>query len=434
MNRLVSSTASFSKYAVRSSLPQSKSISQFQSQSRNFASGKEIRFGTDARNAILRGVDKLADAVQVTLGPKGRNVAIESSYGGPKITKDGVTVARAIELEDPFENMGAQLAKNVASKTNDIAGDGTTTATVLTRAIFNEGCKSVAAGMNPMDLKRGIDVAVEHVVKFLEANSKKITTPEEIEQVATISANNDHEIGKLLGNAMQRVGKEGVITISEGKSLNNEVDVIEGMKFDQGFLSRYFVTDTKTQTTTFEDPLILLSDSKISSINQILPILEKVAKLRKRFVIIAENVDGDALSTLIVNKVRGLEIMAIKAPGYGDSRSANLQDLAVLTGATLISEEAGVKIEDIDLDQLGTAKKITVTKDDTIILDGGGKKEELEERCNVIRSAIAGTTSDYEREKLAERLAKLSGGIAVVKLEEHPKLKSMSERIESSMH
>lgn len=412
---------SFAKKGVTSSVLRSKSnMLQMKVNSklnRSFATiGKDIRFGSEARSLIMRGVDKIADAVQVTLGPKGRNVAIEQSYGAPKITKDGVTVAKAIEFEDPFENIGAQLTKNVASKTNDIAGDGTTTATVLTRAIFTEGCKAVAAGMNPMDLKRGIDLAVEQIVSFLMKNAKKINTGEEIEQVATISANNDKEIGKLIAHAMQRVGKEGVITVQDGKSLKDEVDVIEGMKFDQGTLSRFFFTDAKTQQCTFEDPLILLCEHKISNIHQLLPVLEKVAKARRRLLIIAENVEGEALSTLIINKLRGLEVCAVKAPGYGDSRTNNLQDLAILTGGQLVSEEIGVKLEDLELDQLGSAKKITVTKDDTIVLDGAGKKADIEERCNQIRSAIDQTSSDYEKEKLQERLAKLSGGVAVLKV------------------
>jgi len=383
---------------------------------RTFASGKDIRYGNDARNMILRGVEKIADAVAVTLGPKGRNVAIEQSYGAAKITKDGVTVAKAIEFDDPFENIGAQLTKNVASKTNDIAGDGTTTATVLTRAIFKEGCQSVAAGMNPMDLKRGIDVAVDHVIAFLTKQKKAIITAEEIEQVATISANNDKVIGKLIAHAMNKVGKEGVITVQDGKSLKDEVDVIEGMKFDQGTLSRYFFTDTKTQQCTYDDPVILLCESKISNIHQLLPILEKVAKARKKLVIIAENVEGDALSTLIINRMQGLQVCAVKAPGYGENRTNHLQDIAVLTGGQLVSEEAGVKLEELELDQLGTSKRITVTKDDTIILDGGGKKADIQERCNQIRGAIEATTSDYEKEKLQERLAKLSGGVAVLKV------------------
>jgi len=407
----------FKKATVSVVRSRSASLKMKSNFNRSFATiGKDIRFGSEARSLIMRGVDKIADAVQVTLGPKGRNVAIEQSYGAPKITKDGVTVAKAIEFDDPFENIGAQLTKNVASKTNDIAGDGTTTATVLTRAIFAEGCKAVAAGMNPMDLKRGIDLAVEQITAFLMKNAKKINTSEEIEQVATISANNDKEIGKLIAHAMQKVGKEGVITVQDGKSLKDEVDVIEGMKFDQGTLSRFFFTDAKTQQCTFEDPLILLCEHKISNIHQLLPILEKVAKARRRLLIIAENVEGEALSTLIINKLRGLEVCAVKAPGYGDSRTNNLQDLAILTGGQLVSEEIGVKLEELEIDQLGSAKKITVTKDDTIVLDGSGKKADIEERCSQIRSAVDQTTSDYEKEKLQERLAKLSGGVAVLKV------------------
>jgi len=383
---------------------------------RCFATGKDIRFGADARRLIMRGVDKIADAVQVTLGPKGRNVAIEQSYGSPKITKDGVTVAKSIEFEDPFENIGAQLTRNVASKTNDVAGDGTTTATILARAIFTEGCKSVAAGMNPMDLKRGIDLAVENVVQFLQKHSKKITTSAEIEQVASISANNEVEIGKLIAKAMEKVGKEGVITVTDGKSLENEVEIIEGMKFDQGTLSRYFFTDMKTQQCVLEDPYVLLVENKITTVHQLLPILEKVAASGKRLLIIAENVEGDALSTLILNKIRGLPICAVKAPGFGDSRTNNMQDLAVLTGGRVVSEETGTKLEDLELEDLGRAKKITVTKDDTIILDGAGKKEAIRERCDQIKEAISKTTSDWDKEKLSERLVKLSGGVAVIKV------------------
>jgi len=384
--------------------------------SRSFATGKDIKFGSDARQLIMRGVDKIANAVQVTLGPKGRNVAIEQNFGAPKITKDGVTVAKAIEFEDSFENIGAQLVRNVANKTNDIAGDGTTTATVLTRAIFNQGCKAVAAGMNPMDLKRGIDMAVDKVTQFLSKISKQVETNVEVEQVATISANNDLKIGKLIALAMEKVGKEGVITVQDGKSLHDEVEIIEGMKFDQGALSRFFFTDQKTMTTTFEDPYILLCESKLSSIGPLLPILEKVVKTGRKLLILAENVEGEALSTLIVNRLRGLEVCAVKAPGFGESRTNYLQDIAVLTGGTLVSEEAGVKLEELTVDQLGTAKKITVTKDDTIILDGGGSKSDLQNRCDLIRTAISNTTSEYEKEKLQERLAKLSGGVAVIKV------------------
>lgn len=378
--------------------------------------GKDIRFGAECRNLMLRGVEKLADAVQVTLGPKGRNVALESSYGPPKITKDGVTVAKHIEFDDPYENMGAQLCRNVANKTNDTAGDGTTTATVLTRAIFVQGCKSVAAGMNPMDLKRGIDMAVEKAIAFINSSARPIQTDEEVEQVATISANNDERIGKLLAAAMKKVGKTGVITVTEGKSIEDEVEVIEGMKFDQGALSRFFFTDAKAQECTFEDPLILLCEEKISNINPLIPILEKVVKNGKKLFIIAENIEGDALSTLIINRLRGLQVCAVKAPGYGENRTNNLQDIAVLTGAQVVSEQAGLKLEDLELHHLGTAKKVTADKDNTIILDGGGKKADIEERCALIKEQINKTTSDWEREKLQERLAKLSGGVAVVKV------------------
>jgi len=373
-----------SKLATRPHLQQRQNTIS----TRSFVTGKDIRFGAEARKSMIRGVNKIADAVAVTLGPKGRNVAIEQSYGPPKITKDGVTVAKNIDFEDAFENMGAQLTKNVASKTNDIAGDGTTTATVLTRAIFTEGCKAVAAGMNPMDLKRGIDLAVDHVIQFLKQNSKVVTTKEEIEQVATISANNDRTIGKLIADAMDKVGRQGVITVTEGKSLEDEVEVIEGMKFDQGTLSRYFFTDNKLQVCVMEDPLILLCEQKISNVHTLLPILEQVAKARRRLLIIAENVENEALSTLILNKLRGLEVCAVKAPGYGDNRTNNLQDLAVLTGGQIASEETGLKLEDMTVDSLGTAKKVTIGRDDTIILHGGGGKKDIEERCSQIKQAL----------------------------------------------
>lgn len=385
-------------------------------QARSFATGKEIHFSGSARNKLKRGVDRIADAVQVTLGPRGRNVAIEQSYGPPKITKDGVTVAKSIEFEDALENMGAQLIRNVANKTNDIAGDGTTTATILTRAIFSEGTKAVEAGMNPMDLKRGIDLAVDTVVKHLAAKSRKIDSHEQIEQVATISANNDSEIGKLIALAMSKVGKEGAITVTEGKSLHTEVEIIEGLKFDNGALSRFFFTDQKSQSVVFEDALVLLSEPKISDVYKLVPILEKVAKSGRKLVIIAENVEGEALSTLIINRLRGLNVVAVKAPGFGDNRVNLLQDIAVLTGAHLITEEAGLKLEDVEIEHLGSAKKITVGKDDTLILGGGGKKEDLSERIDLIRNAIAESTSEYEKEKLSERLAKLSGGVAVLKV------------------
>eukprot|EP01119_Soliformovum_irregulare_P019699 TRINITY_DN629_c0_g1_i1.p1 TRINITY_DN629_c0_g1~~TRINITY_DN629_c0_g1_i1.p1 ORF type:complete len:563 (+),score=162.14 TRINITY_DN629_c0_g1_i1:102-1790(+) len=378
---------------------------------------KDIRFGTDARSQMLRGVDKIANAVQVTLGPKGRNVAIDDGYRGAKITKDGVTVAKAIELEDPFENMGAQLTKNVASRTNDVAGDGTTTATVLARAIFTEGCKSVAAGMNPMDLKRGIDLAVDHVVKFLEQNAKQITSNGEIEQVATISANNDQSIGRLLALAMEKVGKNGVITVTDGKGIENEVQITEGMKFDEGALSRYFYTDLKAQNCVMEDPLILVHEEKISSAFSLIPILEKVAKAKRRLLIIAENVESDPLSMLIFNRTRGLEVVAVKAPGFGDNRTNSLTDIAIITGAKLISKSEDMKLEDIDLKDLGSAKRIVVDKDGTIIQGGGGLKEDIEARAQAIKNGIAEPgANSYTIEMLEKRLGQVSGGIAVVKV------------------
>eukprot|EP01092_Planopodium_desertum_P012392 TRINITY_DN584_c0_g1_i3.p1 TRINITY_DN584_c0_g1~~TRINITY_DN584_c0_g1_i3.p1 ORF type:complete len:556 (-),score=213.88 TRINITY_DN584_c0_g1_i3:86-1753(-) len=366
---------------------------------RSYASGKDIKFGSDARALMAKGVNKLADAVQVTLGPKGRNVVLEQSYGAPKITKDGVTVAKHIEFKDRYENIGAQLVRNVASATNDVAGDGTTTATVLTRAIFNEGCKSVAAGLNPMDLYRGIQMAVDAVVADLKAQTKEISTKAEIAQVATISANGDTVIGNLIADAMEKVGKEGVITVKDGTSLENEIEIIEGMKFDQGYISRYFATDTKTQKCVMEDPAILVVDGKISNVQELIPILEATSKARKKLMIIAENIEGDALATLILNKLRGLQVVAVKAPGFGDNRKANLQDIAVLTGAQVVSEEVGIKLEEIDLSFLGSCKTLEIT-----------------ERCDSIREAISKTTSDYDKEKLQERLAKLSGGVAVLKV------------------
>ncbi|GAX76808.1 hypothetical protein CEUSTIGMA_g4254.t1 [Chlamydomonas eustigma] len=378
---------------------------------------KDVRFGIECREAVLAGVNKLADAVQVTLGPKGRNVMIEQAYGGPKITKDGVTVAKAIELKDKFENIGASLVKQVASATNDVAGDGTTTATVLTRAILSEGCKSVAAGMNPMDLRRGINMAVDHVVQVLKSRTKMISTTEEIAQVGTISANGEREIGDLIAKAMEKVGKEGVITVADGKTLENELEVVEGMKFDRGYISPYFITDQKTMKCELENPLILICEKKISGLQSLLPILEKVVQAQRPLLIIAEDVESEALATLIVNKLRaGLKIAAVKAPGFGENRKANLQDIATLTGAEVISEELGFKMEKIELGSLGHAKKVTLTKDDTIVLHGGGEKSAITERCDMIRQAIDTTTSDYDREKLQERLAKLSGGIAVLKI------------------
>jgi len=378
---------------------------------------KEIQFGVDGRAAMLRGVDLLADAVQVTLGPKGRNAILAQPYGAPKITKDGVTVAKSIDLSDPFENMGAQLIKSVASKTNDVAGDGTTTATVLARAIYAEGCKAVAAGMNPLDLKRGIDLAVKSVVTELEAISRPITSREEVSQVGSISANGDVEVGRLISDAMEKVGKEGVITVEDGKTLENELEVVEGMKFDRGYISPYFITDPKSQTVELEKPNILLVEKKVSSIQQIIPLLESVIKMQSSLLIVAEDVESEAMATLVVNKLRaGIKVCAVKAPGFGDNRKATMLDLAILTGGTVISEEMGMKLEDVKPEHLGTCKKVTITKNDTVVLDGAGEKADLLERCDLIRSSIESTKSDYEREKLQERLAKLSGGIAVIKV------------------
>lgn len=384
---------------------------------RGMAAGKEIRFGVEGRAAMLRGVDLLADAVQVTLGPKGRNAIISQPYGAPKITKDGVTVAKAIDFEDNFEDMGAQLVKSVASKTNDIAGDGTTTATVLARAVYSEGCKAVAAGMNPLDVRRGIQKAVERVVDTLEEISRPITSREEVSQVGTISSNNDSEIGGLISDAMERVGKEGVITVQDGKTIEDELEVVEGMKFDRGYISPYFITDPKTQVCELENPVILLVEKKVSSIQQLVPVLESVIKAQQSLVIVAEDVESEALATLVVNKLRaGIKVCAVKAPGFGDNRKATMQDLAILTGGTVISEEVGMKIEDVTPEQLGSCKRLKVTKNDTIVLDGAGEKTLIEERCEFIRTGIEATKSDYEREKLQERLAKLAGGVAVIKV------------------
>lgn len=383
---------------------------------RGFA-GKEIKFGVEGRAAMLKGVELLADAVQVTLGPKGRNAIIAQPFGAPKITKDGVTVAKAIDLSDPMENMGAQLIKSVASKTNDVAGDGTTTATVLARSVYSEGCKAVAAGMNPLDLKRGIQLAVDHVVDTLETISRPISSKEEVGQVGTISANADEEIGQMIADAMERVGKEGVITVQDGKTLENELEVVEGMKFDRGYISPYFITNPKTQEVELENPLILLVEKKVSSIQQILPLMEHVVKSQQTLLIVAEDVESEALATLVVNKLRaGIKVCAVKAPGFGDNRKATMADLAILTGGTVISEEVGMKLEEVTPEHLGRCKKITVTKNDTVVLDGAGQKEIITERCDLIRSSIETTKSDYEREKLQERLAKLSGGVAVIKV------------------
>lgn len=378
---------------------------------------KDVKFGTDARNLMLEGVNILADAVKVTLGPKGRNVIIDKSFGAPRITKDGVTVAKEIELENKFQNMGAQMVKEVASKTNDTAGDGTTTATVLAQAIVKEGLKSVAAGMNPMDLKRGIDLAVTHVVEAIKSMSREVKDSAEVAQVGTISANGERAIGEQIADAMQKVGNEGVITVEENKGLETETEVVKGMQFDRGYLSPYFVTNTDKMSVELEDCLILLHEKKLSSLSAMVPLLESVIQSTKPLLIIAEDIEGEALATLVVNKLRGgLKIAAVKAPGFGDRRKAMLQDLAVLTGAQVISEDLGMKLESVTIDMLGTAKKIEITKDDTIVIDGAGKKAEIKARINQIKQQIEETTSDYDREKLQERLAKLAGGVAVIRV------------------
>src|ERR1700729_390083 len=378
---------------------------------------KDVKFGVDARDRMLHGVDILNNAVKVTLGPKGRNVVLDKSYGAPRITKDGVTVAKEIELEDKFENMGAQMVREVASKSSDYAGDGTTTATVLAHAIVREGAKSVAAGMNPMDLKRGIDLAVEAVVEDLKKNSKKVTSNEEIAQVGTISSNGDSEIGKFLADAMKKVGNEGVITVEEAKGLETELDVVEGMQFDRGYISPYFITNADKMTADLEDAAILIHEKKLTSLQELLPLLEAVVQTSKPLVIIAEDIEGEALATLVVNKLRGgLKVAAVKAPGFGDRRKAMLEDIAVLTGGQVISQDLGIKLENVTLDMLGQAKKLRVEKENTTIIDGAGKKADIEGRCTQIRQQIEETTSDYDREKLQERLAKLAGGVAVIRV------------------
>ncbi|KAJ9555645.1 hypothetical protein OSB04_010259 [Centaurea solstitialis] len=383
---------------------------------RNYAA-KDIRFGVDARALMLRGVEELADAVRVTMGPKGRNVVIEQSYGAPKVTKDGVTVAKSIEFKDKVKNVGASLVKQVANATNDVAGDGTTCATVLTGAIFSEGCKSVAAGMNAMDLRRGISMAVDSVVANLKSRARMISTSEEITQVGTISANGEREIGELIAKAMEKVGKEGVITIQDGKTLYNELEVVEGMKLDRGYISPHFITNQKNQKCELEDPLVLIHEKKISNINSVIKVLELALKRQRPLLIVAEDVESDALATLILNKLRaGIKVCAIKAPGFGENRKANLEDLATLTGGQLITEELGMNLDNVELEMLGSCKKVTVSKDDTVVLDGAGDKKSIEERCEQIRSAIESSTSDYDKEKFQERLAKLSGGVAVLKI------------------
>jgi chaperonin GroEL len=380
-------------------------------------SAKEIRFSSDARDRMLRGVDILNNAVKITLGPKGRNVVMEKSYGAPRITKDGVTVAKEIELADKFENLGAQLVREVASKTNDQAGDGTTTATVLAAAIVKEGTKAVAAGLNPMDLKRGVDLAVNAVVADLKKNSKKVTSNEEIAQVGTISANGDKSIGEMIANAMQKVGNEGVITVEEAKSLETELDIVEGMQFDRGYLSPYFITNAEKMIAELEDPYILIHEKKLSSLQALLPVLESVVQAGKPLVIIAEDVEGEALATLVVNKLRGgLKVAAVKAPGFGDRRKAMLEDISILSAGQMISEELGIKLENVTLQMLGRAKRVRVDKEETTIIDGAGEKKDIEGRIAQIKSQIADTTSDYDREKLQERLAKLAGGVAVIRV------------------
>ncbi len=398
---------------------------------------KDVKFSVDARDRMLRGVDILANAVKVTLGPKGRNVVLDKSFGAPRITKDGVTVAKEIELEDKFENMGAQMVREVASKSSDFAGDGTTTATVLAQAIVREGAKSVAAGMNPMDLKRGIDLAVEAVVEHLKANSKKVTSNDEISQVGTISANGDKEIGDYLAKAMAKVGNEGVITVEEAKSLETELDVVEGMQFDRGYISPYFITNADKMRTEMEDPYILIYEKKLSGLQELLPLLELVVQTGKPLLIVAEDVEGEALATLVVNKLRGgLKVAAVKAPGFGDRRKAMLQDIAVLTGGQAISEDLGIKLENVTINMLGRAKKVMIDKENTTIVNGGGKKADIEARVSQIKAQIEETTSDYDKEKLQERLAKLAGGVAVIRVggATEVEVKERKDRVDDAMH
>jgi chaperonin GroEL len=398
---------------------------------------KIITFDVDARSALKRGVDQLADAVKVTLGPKGRNVIIDKKFGAPTITKDGVTVAKEIELEDPIENLGAQMVKEVASKTSDVAGDGTTTATVLAQAIVREGLKNVTAGANPMDLKRGIDLAVKAITAELKRISREVTGKKEIAQVGTISANNDETIGNLIADAMEKVGKDGVITVEEAKGTETSMDVVEGMQFDRGYLSPYFVTDAETMETILENPFILIHDKKISSIKDLLPILEKTAQSGRGLIIVAEDIEGEALATLVVNKLRGtIRVAAVKAPGFGDRRKAMLEDIAILTGGTVISEEKGYKLDQATVEYLGTAKKVTIDKDNTTIVEGAGSSDDIKKRINEIKSQIDKTSSDYDREKLQERLAKLSGGVAVLKIgaSTEVEMKEKKARVEDALH
>src|SRR5246500_44477 len=378
---------------------------------------KDVRLGTDARERMLRGIDTLTDAVRVTLGPKGRNVVLDKSYGAPRITKDGVTVSKEIELSDKFENMGAQMVREVASKTSSVAGDGTTTATLLAHAMVHGGVKAVAAGMNPMDLKRGVDMAVDAVVKDIQKRSKKVSTNDEIAQVGTISANGDPEIGRMLAEAMKKVGNEGVITVEEAKSLETELDVVEGMQFDRGYLSPYFITNAEKMLAELEDPYILLHEKKLSSLQSLLPILEAVVQSGRPLLIVAEDIEGEALATLVVNKLRGgLKVAAVKAPGFGDRREAMLEDIAALTGGEVISEDLGIKLENVTLDMLGRSKKVRIEKENTTIIDGAGKKDDIAARITPLKAQIEETTSDYDREKLQERLAKLAGGVAIIRV------------------
>jgi chaperonin GroEL len=400
-------------------------------------SAKDVRFSTDARDRMLRGVETLANAVKVTLGPKGRNVVIDKSFGAPRITKDGVTVAKEIELEDKFENMGAQMVREVAQKTNDNAGDGTTTATVLAAAIVREGAKSVAAGMNPMDLKRGIDIAVAAVLKDVEKRAKKVSSSAEVAQVGTISSNGDKQIGKMIADAMQKVGNEGVITVEEAKSLDTEVEIVEGMQFDRGYISPYFITNAEKMIAELEDAYILLHEKKLSGLQTMLPLLEAVVQTSKPLVIISEDVEGEAIATLVVNKLRGgLKIAAVKAPGFGDRRKAMLEDIAILTGGQLISEDLGIKLENVTLQMLGRAKKVVIEKEKTTIVDGAGKKKDIEARVGQIKAQIEETTSDYDREKLQERLAKLAGGVAVIKVggATEIEVKEKKDRVEDALN
>jgi chaperonin GroEL len=398
---------------------------------------KDVRFGSDARQRMLRGVEILADAVKVTLGPKGRNVVIDKSFGAPRITKDGVTVAKEVELADKFENMGAQMVREVASKTNDIAGDGTTTATVLAAAVVREGAKAVAAGMNPMDLKRGIDKAVTALVDELEKRSKKITTQAETAQVGTISANGEAEIGKMISEAMQKVGNEGVITVEEAKGIQTELDVVEGMQFDRGYVSPYFITNAEKMVADMDQPYILIHEKKLSGLQPMLPLLESVVQSGRPLLIIAEDIEGEALATLVVNKLRGgLKIAAVKAPGFGDRRKAMLEDIAILTGGQVISEDLGIKLENVTLAMLGKAKKVLIEKENTTIVEGAGKKSDITGRCNQIRAQIEETTSDYDREKLQERLAKLAGGVAVIRVggSTEVEVKERKDRVDDALH